>query len=140
MNESELTPAEDKKFDHMTDVDMMTVDEAWEVIRREREDAVGAHAVTEVLTQQESPKKYRRYSHRGGRSFPEPSDSSLDPYWNGQAEVAPVEDQRASREAFDHLVEDVDEAAAISISALKEIPLEHAVAVRKAQKAKHQRL
>lgn len=40
---------------------------------------MGGKAVEAV---QEPKKKAPRYSRRGGRSFPEPSDSELDPHWN----------------------------------------------------------
>lgn len=39
--------------------------------------------------------KVRHYSRRGGRSFPEASDSSLDPYWNGTATEEMIQDELA---------------------------------------------
>ena len=41
--------------------------------------------------------KSRRYSRRGGRAYPEPSDSELDPHWNGASE--PLSAEQA---AFNH--------------------------------------
>lgn len=35
----------------------------------------------------EAAKKRPHYSHRGGRSYPEPSDSELDPNWHVQPET-----------------------------------------------------
>ena len=58
--------------------------------------SVGVAAIKSV--QQPGAKKApRRYSRRGGRSFPEPSDSDLDPYWNtgtGKIDDAQIETNR----------------------------------------------
>lgn len=45
-----------------------------------RAGAVGGKVIESA--QQTPNKTPRRYSRRGGRSFPEPSDSELDPHWN----------------------------------------------------------
>lgn len=48
----------------------------------------------------------RRYSRRGGRAYPEPSDSELDPNWNVPYEPVDAEEAARRREQAeeDHLV------------------------------------
>ncbi len=47
----------------------------------------------EIAVQEKNHIERTRYSHRGGRAYPEPSDSELDPHWTGPIET--VDDEQA---------------------------------------------
>jgi hypothetical protein len=87
MKDPELSAKEEARLDYLMDAQNRTADEARKYILAERRMLVGAGAVAETSakkpTSTERPKQ-KHPSRRGGRSFPEPSDSELDPYWNGK--------------------------------------------------------
>lgn len=86
MKDPELSAEEEAQLDHLMDAQNKTADEARKSILAARRILVGAGAVAEIAakpTSTERPKQ-KHYSHRGGRSYPEASDSELDPYWNGK--------------------------------------------------------
>lgn len=145
----EYTPQEDARFDHLTDAENHTYGEARDIIMRERQAALARQSF-KLSTQSEmpsepepiepqlvdsgadvnnsSPRKLRRYSHRGGRSYPEPSDSELDPYWNGnatRAEYTPSEEDNA---AFEEFITEIHKSAAATLARVADISYDHAVA------------
>jgi len=135
MKELEYTPAEDTRFDHLMDVEYKTAIEAREIIEKERGNTLGARAVAEILEQRP---KAKRVNRRGGRSYPEPSDSELDPHWNGEALLEPVIDVDESKRGFEVFAEETRAAAAISIAQTREISVEAARSIVEARrKANH---
>lgn len=104
----EMRPSEDIKFDYLTDVRYMDAAEARLAIYRERTDAASRRLV-DLLVNGPKPEKKPHYSRRGGRSYPEPSDSELDPYWNNsgsnepQTEVSKAALHKISQESHEDL-------------------------------------
>ena len=150
----EYTPQEDARFDHLTDAENHTYGEARDIIMRERQAAlarqsfklatapkmapepepVASEPVEELTQQSAAPRKRTHYSRRGGRSYPEPSDSELDPYWNGRdaaVEYMPTEEDDA---AFEKFIADIHDSAASTLARIDGISYDHAVARLKSHK------
>lgn len=51
------------------------------------------------------PPKHKRVNTRGGRSYPEPSDSELDPHWNAPAPKRTLDEAVTDREQLRKLAE-----------------------------------
>jgi len=102
MVDYEFTPEDDKLFDKLTET--MNASEAREIILSKLGVHLGNKAITQAQSAPERPTAHR-YSRRGGRSFPEPSDSELDPHWNVQD--APISEpaNKAAQLALSELVE-----------------------------------
>lgn len=106
MNHFELSPSEDARFDHMVDVENKSADDAWRIIEMERYSSIGKKIVDTV--EHSEPKSTPSYtSRRGGRAYPEPSDSELDPYWNSPAELPDPAVIEEGKDAFEALAEEV---------------------------------
>lgn len=84
----ELSPEEEARFDRLVDEGVANPHDALETIlldRRGREAKAGATTVARLVSFPEKSKdikKPRRRNTRGGRAYPVPSDSELDPNWN----------------------------------------------------------
>lgn len=122
----------DARFDHLVDVEMQTPADARAIVAKERQAveyqaaqeaqrAAVAHGAVEASARltgiPETPlstskaNSARHYSRRGGRAYPEASDSELDPYWNGGASYDPSTDTPENQQAFRALADDSHEAA-----------------------------
>lgn len=102
MSESnEIETSEDKQFDYLTDVRNLDAKSAHLIIHNERTDDASRRLVGDVVTSPHSNRPAPRYSHRGGRSYPEPSDSERDPYWNSrEPDGAMAEDSQVALQAL----------------------------------------
>ena len=79
---------EDEEVERIVDKRGISVDEA----RR----ALGLTNKTDTTVNSSIRGKQRHYSRRGGRAYPEPSDSELDPNWNlGKYEPLSTDDRAA---------------------------------------------
>ncbi|MEP7204964.1 MAG: hypothetical protein ABI716_02105 [Candidatus Saccharibacteria bacterium] len=86
--------AEDK-IDRLMDARGFTLEQANQIVNgTELPRLVGATAVHVVTENFPNRSSHPRPSNRGGRSYPEPGDSELDPDWNVHQE-SPVSDQQA---------------------------------------------
>lgn len=134
MNEFELTPAEEVKYDHLTDARNLTAYEAREIIKMERDtSSIGKKVVAETMKPEVRPTP-RHASRRGGRAFPEPSDSELDIDWNVSSELPDPALIEESQEAFDAFAHDAEAAAITSLAERAGISEDHAAARLKARK------
>lgn len=96
---SEFTPEQEQKLDRLVDARGYSYDDARRELglgdegsRRSTRKA-GSAAVERTV-------KKPRHSRRGGRSYPEPSDSELDPHWNVSFAVSQTPEQKAAMTAF----------------------------------------
>jgi hypothetical protein len=76
------------RIETLLETGQVTYDDA-ERMSGNRARAVGGRVIDVVQPRKRRP----RYSRRGGRSFPEPSDSELDPHWNSG--YVPLDDEQA---------------------------------------------
>lgn len=107
MADFEYTPSEDARFDRLMDVDLKSAAEAREIIAKERTEALGGRALANVANRTKTP----HHSRRGGRSYPEVSDSEADPFWNGQVTSEPIVEDEAAQATFDKIAQDAHRAA-----------------------------
>ena len=109
MGGENYTPDEDARLDYLMDVRNMDAREARRIIDEERKGNVGAKATERLVAKPGASS--RHYSRRGGRAFPEPSDSELDPHWNGTAQTPQVERTPENDAAFDEFAAQAREAS-----------------------------
>lgn len=100
MDEFEYTPKEDARHDYLMDVLYKDANEARKIILFERQQILGTQATTEVISAPDYYSKRRRRDHRGGRAYPEVSDSEADPFWNDTSPVEPRQPDPAADAAF----------------------------------------
>lgn len=133
MTEFELSPSEEAKYDHLTEAQNLTPYEARQIIEMERYAAIGKKVTHEAQqpTKQPAP---RHNSRRGGRAFPEPSDSELDLDWNGTSELPNPAVIEEGQEAFDAFAHGAEEAAIKSLAKRAGISEAHAAVRLKASK------
>jgi hypothetical protein len=127
----EFSEAEDKLFDKLSET--KSAAEARDIVLKRREEALGGRAVSQA-NRVSTP----HYSRRGGRSFPEPSDSELDPYWNGKGDTSFTENA-GSRDAFEQLIHESAQATIQTYAKNFGVSIEQAAAILKAQKERKRR-
>ena len=101
----EYTPEQEAKYERFVDQGFNSL-EARTMSGATKVEELGHKALSTMVLKSEKPGV--RHDHRGGRSYPEPSDSELDPYWNGEAAVEPVADNEASRVGFSSFAQEAD--------------------------------
>jgi hypothetical protein len=138
MAEHEYTPQEDAQFDYLMDVLNKSAGEAREIIAKERQETVGARAVAHLVSKPEGHTR-KHASRRGGRAYPEPSDSELDPYWNGPALGHSHTPTPADAAAFEQLKQESREATIQAFMTQHDISEVAAAALYKAKREIHGR-
>ena len=85
----------DRELDRLVDTRNVSYAEARAILGIHTDEAV---AVNALAGSRGKKKPERHYSHRGGRSYPEPSDSDLDPNWTlADYQHEPIDPDEADR-------------------------------------------
>jgi len=100
---------EEMRMDHLMDdgFPVSRVDAEKIILAERTAQKMAQHTIAEALDL-DTPKPSvheshtHHYSHRGGRSFPEPSDSEGDPHWNVPTNESLSDEQRINLAALAH--------------------------------------
>lgn len=134
MSYQELSAAGENRFDHLTDAENKTVDEAWEVIKREQAESMGAKALLLTIEDHEEAVPLKPRTRRMFTGPHGDNDSAYDEDWNTRP--APIGDPafEESKEAFRQFAQDAHAATAASNAEIQHLtPVEAAARMRLAE-------